>query len=91
MNKIDKPSLIDFPCQFPIKIMGINDPELVPQIIAIVSGKSPEFNPDSDIIVKNSSKGNYLSVTASIMAHSQEQIDSIYVELNSHKLVKITL
>ena len=36
MDNIDKPSLIDFPCQFPIKIMGINDPELMSQVVAIV-------------------------------------------------------
>ena len=88
---MEKTSLIEFPCQFSIKIMGLNDVELIPQIIAIISEKSTEFNPDVDIVVKNSSKGNYIAVTATIIAHSQEQLDSIYLALNTYRLVKITL
>ncbi|MCE3268574.1 MAG: hypothetical protein K0R49_826 [Burkholderiales bacterium] len=92
---MDTPSntekLIKFPCLFPIKIMGNNHIDLVPQIIAIISRHTLQFNPQDDIVTRLSKQGNYLSVTATIMATSQEQLDEIYTELNKHELVKMTL
>ena len=90
-TKMEKTNLIEFPCEFPIKIMGLNKPELITQVIALIAEKSSEFNAERDIVIKNSSKDKYLSITATIMAHSQEQLDSIYLALNAHELVKITL
>ncbi|MCC2624934.1 MAG: hypothetical protein K0R14_807 [Burkholderiales bacterium] len=83
--------LLKFPCLFPIKIMGINHLDLVAEVIAIISSHVSHFNPQDDVVTKLSKQGNYLSVTATIMATSQEQLDKIYTELNNHKLVKITL
>ena len=34
---------------------------------------------------------NYLSISADIVAQSQQQLDDIYRTLNKHKLVKVTL
>ena len=84
-------SLLKFPCSFPIKIMGINSEDLVPEVVAIISARSHTFNPEADIVAKPSSKGNYLSITATIQAQSQEQLDNIYLALNKHELVKVTL
>lgn len=83
--------LLKFPCLFPIKIMGNNTPDLVAEITAIISRHAVHFNPQADITTKLSKHGNYLSVTATIMATSQEQLDTIYIELNQHELVKVTL
>jgi hypothetical protein len=83
--------LLEFPCLFPIKIMGINDPDLIAEVVAIVSRHTSHFNPDADIVIKESKHGNYLSITANITATSQKQLDTIYLELNGHKLVKVTL
>lgn len=88
---MNKEKLLEFPCLFPIKIMGTNTPQLVTEIIAIISRHAIHFNPTADIATKLSKQGNYLSVTATIMASSQNQLDTIYTELNQHKLVKITL
>jgi putative lipoic acid-binding regulatory protein len=83
--------LLKFPCLFPIKVMGINHLDLVAEVAAVISRHVSHFNPQEDVVTKLSKKGNYLSVTATIMATSQEQLDKIYIELNKHKLVKITL
>ena len=88
---MDKTNLIEFPCKFPIKIMGVNNVELLPEVIAIVLAKCPDFNPELDISIKNSEKGKYISITADVMTHSQAHLDSIYLALNAHELVKITL
>lgn len=71
--------------------MGLNDKDLVPQIIAIIASQVTCFNPECDVIIKPSSKGNYIAITANIMATSKDQLDTIYRELNSHHLVKVTL
>lgn len=84
-------SLLTFPCSFPIKIMGINSDDLIAAVAAIVSIHSPDFDPENAITIAKSSKGNYISVTVTINATSQEQIDAIYLALNKHDLVKFTL
>lgn len=83
--------LLTFPCLFPIKIMGINNEALVAEVVAIIAAHTTHFDPDNDISTKPSSKGNYIAITANIMATSQEQLDTIYRELNNHKLVRVTL
>lgn len=88
---MNKKPLINFPCLFPIKIMGINNNFLVPQVAAIISSYCDSFKPDDDIKMKLSTKGNYLSITATVWAQSQDQLDKIYLALNKHDLVKITL
>jgi len=90
-NIMSTEKLLKFPCLFPIKIMGINHLDLVAEVVAIVSRHTAHFDPQNDITTKLSKRGNYMSVTATIMATSQEQLDTIYIELNKHKLVKITL
>ncbi len=84
-------SLLEFPCSFPIKIMGFNHPDLLPAVTTIVTTHYSQLNVDSDINIKLSTKGNYLSITVTIIATSKAQLDAIYLELNKHYLVKVTL
>lgn len=84
-------SLLKFPCRFDIKIMGLNHIDLIPEVTAIIARHVSEFNPDTDIATKFSKQKNYLAITASINAVSQEQLDTIYQTLNQHDLVKVTL
>ena len=88
---MQKKSVIEFPCKFANKVMGIQHDDLVPEVVAIISLHAGDFNPELDITIKPSAKGNYLSITATITAKSQEQLDNIYRALNKHELVKITL
>lgn len=83
--------LLQFPCTFTIKIMGLNNEKLVTEVADIIANLSPSFNPAIHLTTKNSTKGNYLSISATIEAKSQEQLDQIYQALNNHELVKITL
>lgn len=89
MSTIDQ--LFNFPCEFAIKIMGVNTQELITAVIAIVTPHSAEFIAERDLQSKVSRQGNYLALTVTIIAHSRAQLDSIYLALNKHPLVKITL
>lgn len=84
-------NLISFPSSFTIKIMGTNHIDLIPAVCAIIASHSDKFNPKADIVTKDSTKGNYLSISATIIATSQQQLNNIYIELNKHPLVKVTL
>ena len=86
-----KESLLKFPCRFQIKIMGLNHIDLIPEVVAIIAAHSSSFNPEADIVTKPSKAQKYLAVTATIDAQSQQQLDNIYIELNRHELVKVTL
>lgn len=87
----DQPQLLQFPCRFPIKIMGINQPQLISGVRLIIEQHVPDFNHEQDLQFRLSSKHNYLAITATITATSKDQLDSLYLALNNHPLVKITL
>lgn len=88
---VNKNSLIIFPCLFPLKIVGVNHPDLIPEVVAIIMAYCPHFDPVNDVQIKNSKANNYLAVTATILAESQTQLDNIYHALNKHELIKITI
>lgn len=83
--------LLKFPCPFEIKIMGLNTPDLIAETTAIICAQAAEFDPERDIRIRPSRNGNYLALTATITASSKAQLDIIYLALNQHPLVKITL
>jgi uncharacterized protein len=83
-------SLIQYPCSFPIKVMGIQSEDLVPAVTRIASSFDPLFDA-STTVLRQSSAGNYLGVTITITATSREQLDELYRTLSTHPLVKVVL
>jgi uncharacterized protein len=83
--------LLKFPCRFPLKILGINNTDFIAEALAIVAKHDLDFDPQNDVKFNISKKANYLSITATIMALSQEQLDNVYRELKAHSLVKVVL
>lgn len=82
--------LFEFPCAFPIKVMGLADAALVQAVCEIVLVHVPDFDV-ATIEQRFSSAGKYLSLTCTINATSREQLDALYRELSSDPLVKIVL
>lgn len=83
-------TLIQFPCDFPIKIMGKNVPEFSQIVCHMICEHAPDFDP-AHLEIRASSKANYIGLTATIRAHSREQLDGLYLALTGHPLVKIVL
>lgn len=83
-------SLLTFPCEFPIKIMGRSGEDFEAEVIAIVRKHAPGLS-ETAISTRPSGKGNYVAVTVTVNATSKEQLDNIYLELNAHKSVVMTL
>lgn len=83
-------TLIEFPCDFPLKIMGAADAGFAQAIVEVVQRHAPEFDPAS-VEMRPSKAGNYLSLTCTVRATSQVQLDALYRELTGHPAVKIVL
>lgn len=83
-------SLIEYPCDFPIKIMGTSQPGFAQTIVDIVRRHAPDFDP-ATIEMRVSRARKYLSVTATIRASSREQLDALYQELSDHPMVVMVL
>lgn len=83
-------SLIEYPCRFPIKIMGRTREGFAQAILEIVQRHAPGFD-GASLEMRSSSAGNYLSLTATIEATSREQLDALYADLVAHPMVAIVL
>lgn len=85
-----KDSLIEYPCLFPIKVMGSNVDGLAPAVVAVAQRFDPAFDAAA-VTLRPSSGGKYLGVTLPINATSREQLDDLYRALTAHPLVKVVL
>jgi putative lipoic acid-binding regulatory protein len=82
-------SLMQFPCSFPLKVMGYNVPEFPEAVLSVFERHASR---DQLSCSKRTSSGRkYLSLTLTFIASSREQLDAIYRDLNSHPLVLMTL
>ena len=83
-------SLIEYPCRFPIKVMGAKVDGLVEAVTAIALAFDPGFD-KADIALRDSRGGNYLGITITINATSREQLDELYRTLSTHPMVRVVL
>ena len=88
LNSAD--SLIEYPCDFPIKIMGAMQDAFAQTMVDVVSTYDAEFHAGK-LEMRPSTKGNYLSLTVTVRATSREQLDNLYRALSSHPMVKMVL
>ncbi len=86
----DPPSLIEYPCDFPIKVMGRTQAGFAQTILGIVRSYAPDFD-GTTMEMKTSKGGKFLSVTCTIRATSRQQLDDLYRELCDHPMVVMVL
>jgi uncharacterized protein len=86
----DNDSLLKFPCDFPIKIMGVHSDDFAQSMVEIVLRHAPDFVAGQTEI-RASSGGKYQAVTCTIRAVSRQQLDDLYRELSAHPQVKVVL
>ena len=82
--------LMEFPCEFPLKVFGYNNDSFEPAVLQLVAAHCP---PDTGFEVRRnqSSKGRYQSLTITFTAHSRAQLDAIYVDLTASEHVVMSL
>lgn len=83
-------SLLEFPCEFPIKMMGRNSPEFRATARALVEIHTGPLA-DERIQLALSRNERFVSVTVTIEAQSRQQLDDIYRDLSAHQSVLMAL
>lgn len=83
-------TLLEFPCDFPLKIMGARRDDYAQAVLEVVLRHFPDYDAAA-MEMRVSAKGNYLSLTCTVRATSKRQLDDAYRELTAHPLVKVVL
>jgi len=83
-------TLLEFPCRFPIKVMGAATDEFRSLALGIITRHFGELAA-SDIEERPSSGGRYLGLTITVNAESKAQLDAVYTELTSCRQVLVAL
>ena len=83
-------TLIEFPCDFPIKVMGETHADFTDEVVTTIRSLIPEFD-TTTIEMRGSSGGKYISLTCTVYVTSKPQLDDIYRALTSHPMVKVVL
>ncbi len=87
---MEKQSLLEFPCDFPLKIMGANAEGFAQSIAELVCVHAPDFEA-ATMEMRPSKAGNYLALTCTVRATSQAQLDDLYRALTVHPMVRVVL
>ncbi len=82
--------LLQFPCDFPIKVMGATVDGFAHAICTLVQQHDPGFDP-ATLEMRPSKNGNYIGLTVTVRAVSQEHLDNLYRALTQHPMVKVVL
>lgn len=83
-------TLIEFPCEFPIKVMGETHIDFSIEIVKTIQQHTATFDA-SKVEMRASSGGKYTSLTCTCYVESKPQLDNIYRALTSHPMVKFVL
>ncbi len=83
-------SLIEYPSQFPIKVMGLNVDGFVHAMVSVARHFDPGFNA-ATVELRASKADKYLGVTLTVTTTSREQLDELYRTLSTHPMVKLVL
>jgi len=83
-------SLIEYPSQFPIKVMGLNVDGFVHAMVSVARHFDPSFDA-ATVELRASKADKYLGVTLTVTATSREQLDELYRTLSTHPMVKLVL
>ncbi|MDR2214105.1 MAG: DUF493 domain-containing protein [Pseudomonadales bacterium] len=81
---------IEYPCAYPIKVMGLNAHDFTHAMIGIIQRHDPGFDPGS-VALRPSRNDKYLSVTAVITATGPEQIAALFADLKASGRVQMVL
>ncbi|MBI2316481.1 MAG: DUF493 family protein [Betaproteobacteria bacterium] len=86
----DAETLLAFPCDFPIKIMGKTQSGFAQAVMEVVRRHVPEFDA-ATLEMRSSRENRYISITCTVRVTSREQLDELYRELCDHPMVTLVL
>ena len=83
-------SLIEFPCEFPIKVMGLSGQDFDTLVVEIVRRHVTGIGHDA-VRAKPSREGKFVSLTVTVWLETQQQLEGLYTELSGHERVLMLL
>ena len=83
-------TLLEFPCDFPLKVLGRKADDFAALVVGLVENHSGP-NPALRVSERLSRDGNFIALTVVVRAHSKAQLDAIYTELSAHERVLMVL
>lgn len=83
-------SLIEYPCDFPIKIFGRQQAGFAQAVLEVVNRHDPGFLA-STMEMRSSRNARYISLTCTVRATSRAQLDALYQDLCDHPLIAMVL
>lgn len=84
------PPRIAFPCAYPVKVLGRNVEAFRPSVIDVFERHAPGFDRRT-ITRRDSRRGNFVSLTVTIVATGPEQLDALHRDLMQTGLVQMVL
>ena len=90
MQETEEDTIMEFPCLFPIKVMGLAEEDFDLLVANIVRKHAPDLS-EGAIKSRLSQEGKYISITVTVEAESKQQLDNIYLELTAHEKVLMAL
>lgn len=89
LNSVEE-TLFEFPCEFPIKCMGLNIPEFEIAVVEIMNRHVPDLS-EAKMSSRLSKEGKYCAMTVTITARSKNQLDAIYMDLTASQYIKMSI
>jgi putative lipoic acid-binding regulatory protein len=89
-NKDVQETLLEFPCEFPVKAMGLDEGGFEDLVTKIVLSHASLYEAGA-VTTNPSGSGKYISVTVTIEALSKIQLDQIYQDLTDCEQVLVAL
>ncbi len=90
MQDDQEPPKIEFPCEYPIKVLGVSGDEYFSLIVEVFERHAPGFD-QTTIVSKGSSKGTFTSLTITITATGPQQLDALHQDLLATGQVKMVI
>jgi len=85
-----EPPRIEFPCDYPVKVMGANDDDFVAMVLEIGRRHAPEIS-SRDLSTRESRTGRWVSVTLVIRATGEAQLGAIFEDLKATGRIELVL
>ena len=82
--------LVDFPINFPLRVIGLDEDDFESFVIGIVRRHVPDLL-EENIVSHFSKQNKYRSVSLEFIAESREQVDALYAELGTHPRILMIL
>ncbi|NOQ64968.1 MAG: DUF493 family protein [Methyloprofundus sp.] len=90
MSDLEQDSPFDFPCQFPLKAMGRNIPDLDAIIVGIIRAHVDDLS-EAAVTTRLSKGGKFISITVEVRAQSKAHLELMYADLNDCPHIVMTL